>query len=146
MNEGELPDCLSLLSSLQYLDLYSNQIHGPVPESYKKLQDLRWLLLRSNRTTFWLSYPRICIANDDIHTPPPNRDVWLSDNEILASRNELKLMLPNCRIRLWYLYKCTHSCYNIYYCLSVSFWMNSWDLKITFLFKCFFFFFFKSLC
>ena len=44
VNVGELPDTLFLLSSLQYLDLYNNQIYGPVPESYKKLQELRYLI------------------------------------------------------------------------------------------------------
>ncbi len=45
MSAGELPPALSLLTSLQHLDLYNNLISGGIPEEYAELTALRDLYL-----------------------------------------------------------------------------------------------------
>lgn len=48
---GELPGTLSLLPSLQYLDLYNNRISGKIPDSYTSLQGLRDLWVTNTELT-----------------------------------------------------------------------------------------------
>ena len=45
---GKLPAALSLLTSLQQLDLYNNYITGDIPEEYSELASLRDLYLGGN--------------------------------------------------------------------------------------------------
>lgn len=48
--KGRLPEGLALLTSLQYIDLYNNELEGGIPELYfQRLTDLRDLWLVSNK-------------------------------------------------------------------------------------------------
>jgi hypothetical protein len=68
---GNLPECLSFLSFLQYLDLYNNDIVGTVPPSYARLSKLRDLWLDGN--------------------PELGRTM---------TKPQLQKLLPNCRVRI----------------------------------------------
>lgn len=67
---GKLPPALSLLTSLQHLDLYNNLITGDIPEEYGALTCLRDLYLGNNP----------CSVSID--------------------RAALHALLPNCKLRL----------------------------------------------
>jgi Leucine-rich repeat (LRR) protein len=45
---GQLPAALSLLTSLQHLDLYNNMLMGDIPSEYSALVHLRDLYLGKN--------------------------------------------------------------------------------------------------
>lgn len=47
---GRLPPALSLLTTLQHLDLYNNLLSGPIPSEYQSLVSLKDLYLGANPT------------------------------------------------------------------------------------------------
>ena len=72
-----MPECLALLPSLQGLDLYNNQLSGPLP-----LEALASLPLL---TDLWLSSPN-----------PSAPQVVLTNQE----RQTLLTRLPKCKVRI----------------------------------------------
>jgi len=48
--KGKLPEALSLLTSLQYIDLYNNELEGSIPELYfQRLTNVKDLWLVNNK-------------------------------------------------------------------------------------------------
>jgi len=61
---GKLPPALSLLTSLQHLDLYNNLVSGAIPAEYKALVALKDLYLGGN--------PSMAVDRAALHAMLPN--------------------------------------------------------------------------
>lgn len=61
---GKLPPALSLLTSLQHLDLYNNLVTGAIPAEYKALVALKDLYLGGN--------PSMAVDRAALHAMLPN--------------------------------------------------------------------------
>lgn len=97
--EGKLPPEISLLTSLQVLDLYNNDLAGAIPETFQNLQSLTTFVLHRNAfeglIPHWLSNLKalktLDLANNDFDGFLPNTLVELNSLEILnLDNNKLK--------------------------------------------------------
>ena len=67
---GQLPDCIGLLTKLEYLDLHNNKLSGSIPTSISKLTKLKDFYVTDNKLLE------------------------------IKSKSELQSMLPGCIIRI----------------------------------------------